>query len=147
MPAIFPEMHNQTVCAGQFDQDCGGQRVRVASSPRLPECCHMIDIDAQSSHYASAIPMYDAGERFRNWSKFIDNSAVPEALLTEEGGVGQEGLSRGADRRFSRSRQNGKPQLHRNIVKLTHLEGSIKIRRFQRRDDSTRSAEDPPVGA
>ena len=90
--------------------------------------------------------MDDARERFRNWPKFIDNSAVPEALLTEDGGAEQEGVQHCAIAVPSRSWQSGKPQLHRNIVKLTRFEGSIRIRAFQRRDDATGSAEDPPVG-
>jgi hypothetical protein len=146
MAAVLSEMHHQAVGAGQFDQDCGGQRIGVGSSTRLPECCHMIDIDAQSSHYTSAIPIDDAGERFRNWSKFIDNSVVAEALLTEEGWAGQEGFPQCVMTFFPLSWQSSKLQLHRNIVKLTHSEGSIKIRPFQRHDDSTRSVEDPPVG-
>ena len=106
----------------------------------------MIDVHAQSSHYASANTMNDDAERFRNWSKFIDNSVVPEALLTEDGGAEQEDSDRCAVMFFSHSWQSGKPQLHRNIVKLTRFEGSIKIRPFQRRHDATRSAEAPPVG-
>jgi hypothetical protein len=78
-------MHNQAIGAGQFHENGRGQGVGIGPSSRLPECRHMIDIYTQSSHYASAISLHVIGERFRNWSKFIDNSLVTEALLTEDG--------------------------------------------------------------
>ena len=45
----------QTIGAGQLNQNRGCQRVGIGTPSRLPQCCHMIDIHSQSSHYASAI--------------------------------------------------------------------------------------------
>lgn len=93
MPTVFTQVHDQAVCAGQLDEDGSGQGIGVRSSTCLSQCRYVIDVDAQSSHDASAITMNSARERFRNWSKFIDNSVVGEALLTEEGGAEQGGHS------------------------------------------------------
>ena len=60
MPAVFPQMHHQPIGAGQFDENRGGQGIRIGAAARLPQCRHMIDIDTQSSHHASAVCMNDA---------------------------------------------------------------------------------------
>jgi hypothetical protein len=60
MSAVFPQMHDQAIGAGQLDQNRGGQGIGISPATRLPECCYVIDIHTQSSHYASAIFMHDA---------------------------------------------------------------------------------------
>ncbi len=46
--AILPEMRGDTIGARVFAKDRGRNRVRLRSAPRLPNRCHVINVDVQA---------------------------------------------------------------------------------------------------
>ena len=76
VPAILPQMHDDAVCAGQLDQHRRGERVRIVSATRLPQCSDVIDIYTESGHKEPPVDSGDGGSR-------LNEDRADAAVVTE----------------------------------------------------------------